>query len=168
MAKMLHKNVAQNVTKSCTKLLGTSRSNDVTATRTSLKKVNVRSFSRYRDYSYLLCQMYANPSEFELQGTIFKLRKRNKILSLLVQVLRKTRNKLFSRPSRAKTARKCTEKCEARAKLLFWILNLLFFRRPRCCRVVGSYSPYNLIDASPVTIQKQLRDAFRFQIPSRF
>ena len=35
---MLHKNVAQNVTKSCTKLLGTSRSNDVTATRTSLKK----------------------------------------------------------------------------------------------------------------------------------
>ena len=105
MAKMLHKNVAQNVTKSCTKLLGTSRSNDVTATRTSLKKVNVRSFSRYRDYSYLLCQMYANPPEFELKGTIFKLGKRNKILSLLVQVLRKTRNKLFSRPSRAKRQR---------------------------------------------------------------
>ena len=30
-------------------------------------------------------------------------------------------------PSRAKTARKCTEKCEARAKLLFFLLNLLFF-----------------------------------------
>ena len=54
MAKMLHKNVAQNVTKSCTKLLGTLRSNDVTATRTSLKKVYARSFSRYRDYFYLL------------------------------------------------------------------------------------------------------------------
>ena len=133
MAKMLHKNVAQNVTKSCTKLLGTSRSNDVTATRTSLKKVNVRSFSRYRDYSYLLCQMYANPSEFELQGNIFKLRERNKILSLLVQVLRKTRNKLFSRPSRAKTAKR-----DALAKLLFRLLNLLIFQRFCGRRVVES------------------------------
>ena len=138
MAKMLHKNVAQNVTKSCTKLLGTSRSNDVTATRTSLKKVNVRSFSRYRDYSYLLCQMYANPSEFELQGTIFKLRKRNKILSLLVQVLRKTRNKLFSRPSRAKTAKKYTKRRHVLAKLLFRLLNLLIFQRFCGRRVVES------------------------------
>ena len=28
--------------------------------------------------TYLLCQMYANPPEFEFQGTIFKFRKRNK------------------------------------------------------------------------------------------
>ena len=145
MAKMLHKNVAQNftevlqnVTKSCTKLLGTWRSNDVTATTTSLKKVNMRSFSRYRDYSYLLCQMYANPSEFELQGTIFKLRKRNKILSLLVQVLRKTRNKLFSRPSRAKTAKKYTKRRHVLAKLLFRLLNLLIFQRFCGRRVVES------------------------------
>ena len=138
MAKMLHKNVAQNVTKSCTKLLGTSRSNDVTATRTSLEKVNVRPFSRYRDYSYLLCQMYANPPEFELQGTIFKLRKRNKILSLLVQVLRKTRNKLFSRPSRAKTAKKYTKRRHVLAKLLFRLLNLLIFQRFCGRRVVES------------------------------
>ena len=32
--------------------LGTLRSNDATATRTSLKKVHLRSFSLYRDYSY--------------------------------------------------------------------------------------------------------------------
>ena len=47
-------------------------------------------FSLYRDDSYLLCQMYANPSEFEFQGTIFKFRKRSKISSLLVHVLHKT------------------------------------------------------------------------------
>ena len=33
-------------------LLGSLRSNDATATRTSLKKVYLRSFSLYRDYSY--------------------------------------------------------------------------------------------------------------------
>ena len=82
--------------------------------------------------------MYANPSEFELQGTIFKLRKRNKMLSLLVQVLRKTRNKLFSRPSRAKTAKKYTKKCDVLAKLLFHLLNLLIFQRFCGRRVVES------------------------------
>ena len=78
--------------------------------------------------TYLLCQMYANPPEFELPGTIFKLRKRNKILSLFVQVHHKTRNKAFSRPSRAKTAKKYTIKRDARAKLLFRLLNLLIFQ----------------------------------------
>ena len=34
--------------------LGTLRSNDATATRTSLKRVNLRSFSLYSDYSYPL------------------------------------------------------------------------------------------------------------------
>ena len=34
--------------------LGTLRSNDARATRTSLKKVNLRSFSLYSDYSYPL------------------------------------------------------------------------------------------------------------------
>ena len=33
-------------------VMGTLRSNDATATRTSLKKVYLRSFSLYRDYSY--------------------------------------------------------------------------------------------------------------------
>ena len=65
--------------------------------------------------------------------TISKLRKKNKILSLLVCVLHKTRNKTFSRRSRAKRGKKCTKKCDARAKLLFCLLNLLFFLRSRCC-----------------------------------
>ena len=40
----------------------------------------------------LLCHMYANPPEAEFQGTMAKLRKRNKISSLLVYVLHKTQN----------------------------------------------------------------------------
>ena len=43
-----------------------------------------------------------------------------------------TRNKAFSRRSRAKTGRKCTKKCGARAKLLFCSLNQLFFLPSRC------------------------------------
>ena len=39
--------------------------------------------------TYLLCQMYANLTEFEFQGTIFKFRKQNKISSLPVYVLHK-------------------------------------------------------------------------------
>ena len=70
--------------------------------------------------------MSAIPPEFEFQGTVSKLRKRNKISSLLVYVLHKTRNLAFSRRSREKTAKKCTKKCAARAKLLFCLLT---FRR---------------------------------------
>ena len=44
---------------------------------------------------------------------------RNKISSLLVYVLHKTGNLAFSCRSPAKTAKKCTKKCAARAKLLF-------------------------------------------------
>ena len=32
------------------------------------------------------------------------------------------RNEAISRRSRAKTVKKCTKKCDARAKLLFWLL----------------------------------------------
>ena len=38
-----------------------------------------------------------------------------------------TRNEAFWRLSRAKTAKKCTKKCDARAKLLFCLSYLLFF-----------------------------------------
>ena len=45
--------------------LGTLRSNDATATRMSLKKVYLRSFSLYRDYSY--------PITLSSRGTLLKL-----------------------------------------------------------------------------------------------
>ena len=77
-----------------TRLIGTLRSNDATATRTSLKKKNLSSYSLYLIViipTHLLCQMLANPPEGDFQVTIFKLRKRNKISSLLAYVLHKTR-----------------------------------------------------------------------------
>ena len=130
MAKMLHKNVAQNVTKSCTKLLGTSRSNDVTATRTSLKK-SVCAFFQSLSRLFLLTYFA------KCTRTLLKLNCKG---PLLVQVLHKTRNKAFSRPSRAKTAKKYmyTKKRDARAKLLFRLLNLLIFQRFCGRRVVES------------------------------
>ena len=75
--------------------------------------------------SYLLCQMWANPPELNSMGTVgsIQFRKRNKILSLLVYVLHKMRNWALSSRCRAKTAKKCTKKCDARAKLLFCSLN---------------------------------------------
>ena len=100
--------------------LGTLRSNDATATRTSLKKrICVLSVFIAIIHTHLLCQLQANPPEAEFQGTIAKLKKRNKISSLLVYVLHKTRNQAFSRRSRAKTGKKCTKKCDARAELWF-------------------------------------------------
>ena len=59
--------------------LGTSRSNDATATRTSLKKwICVLSVFIAIIPIHLLCQLLANPPGVEFQRTIFKLRKRNK------------------------------------------------------------------------------------------
>ena len=73
--------------------LGTLRSNDATATRTSLKKwICVISVFIAIIPTHLLCQLWANPPKAEFQGAKFKLRKRNKISSLLVYVLHKTRN----------------------------------------------------------------------------
>ena len=71
--------------------------------------------------------MQANPPKVEFKATISKFRKRNKISSLLVYVLHKTRNLAFSGRSRAKTVKKCTKKCGARAKLFILLINLLFF-----------------------------------------
>ena len=85
--------------------------------------------------------MYANPPEFEVQGTLFKFTKRNKISSLLVYVHHKTRNWVLSRRSHAKTAKKCTKKGDARAKLLFCALNPLF-----SLDVLVAFTSLNLTD----------------------
>ena len=60
-------------------------------------------------------------------GKTDPVRKRNKISSSLVYILHETQNKAFSRRSRAKTEKKCTKKHDTRAKLLFCLLNQLFF-----------------------------------------
>ena len=95
--------------------------------------MNLSFFSLYSDYSYpFTLTIVGEPPEAEFQGTIFKLRKRNKISSLLVYVLYKRRNQAFLRRSRAKTGKKWTKKCDARAKLLFCLLIYCFFLRSRC------------------------------------
>ena len=49
-----------------------------------------------------------------------------------------TKIKAFSGRSRAATAKNCTKKRDARAKLSFWLLNLLFFAVLVAVTVVGS------------------------------
>ena len=138
-----------NIQLSLRRTLGTLRSNDATATRTSLKKcIFVLSVFIAIIPTHLLCQLQANPPKAEFQGTIFKLRKRNKISSLLVYVLHKTRNQALSRRSRAKTGKKCTKKCDVRAKLLFCLLKLLFVDVLVAVRVVESVkSLLSLVEA---------------------
>ena len=74
-------------------IVETLTSNDATATRTSLKNcICVLSVFMAVIPTHLLCRMYENPPQVEFQGTISKFRNRNKISSLLVYVLLKTRN----------------------------------------------------------------------------
>ena len=53
----------------------------------------------------------------DFSGTVLKFRKRKKYLSSLVYVLLQSESGGFSRRSRARTAKKKTKKCDARAKL---------------------------------------------------
>ena len=82
-------NIYEVVRAACQSLLGTFRSNDATATGTSL---HVLSVLNAIIPTYLLCQMYANPPELEFQVTMLEFRKRNIISSSPVYVLHKTRN----------------------------------------------------------------------------
>ena len=101
---------------SCTRrvpsyIKGTLRSNDATATRTSLQNlICVLSVFIAIIPNQLLCQMWANPPGMEFLETISKFRKRNKISPLLVYVLHKTPNQAFSRRSRAKTGKEMYKK----------------------------------------------------------
>ena len=119
-------------------LLGNLRSNDARATRTSLKKsvCSLLVFTRAVTLSNVGEPNLRTISQFRVQ------KKRNKISSLLVFVLHKTRNWAFSRRSRAKKANKCTKRCAAREKLLFCLLNILVFWPSRCRRVFERKSPY--------------------------
>ena len=90
-------------------------------------------FAFFQSSSRLLKSLtLSNPPKVEFLRTISKFRYRGEISSLLVYFLCKTWNQAFSRRSRAVTAKKCTKKRDARAKLLFWLLNLLLFWQPRC------------------------------------
>ena len=72
----------------------------------------------------------SNVGEFcgdEFLETASKFRKRKKNSSSCVYVLHKTCHQEISRPGRAVTATKCTQKCNARAELLFWLQKPIAF-----------------------------------------
>ena len=105
----------------------TLRSNDATATGTSVKKwICVLSVFIVIISTLLLCRMQASPPEAEYQGTISKLSERCKISSLLVYVLHKTRNQTFS-GSREKTGKKCTKKFLCTCKVVVLLIKPIFF-----------------------------------------
>ena len=105
----------------------TLRSNDATATGTSVKKwICVLSVFIVIISTLLLCRMQASPPEAEYQGTISKLSERSKISSLLVYVLHKTRNQTFS-GSREKTGKKCTKKFLCTCQVVVLLIKPIFF-----------------------------------------
>ena len=77
-----------------------------------------------------------NPPEVEFRGTISKFRDRSKISLLLVYVLHKTWNRVFSRRSRAKTGKEMYKKAWCCWSCCFSYKTFFFFflrsrRRPR-------------------------------------
>ena len=72
----------------------------------------------------LLYQMQTDSSGAEFLSTISKFRKR-KIENVVVACLRPPQNEKLG--SRAVTAKKCTKKRDARAKMLFCLVKLLPF-----------------------------------------
>ena len=87
-------------------------------------KMNLRSFSLDRNYSYpLTLSNVGKPSWSWIPRDHIQIISEREIkLLLLVYILHKTWHLALSRRSRAETANKCTKKCDARGKLLFCIL----------------------------------------------
>ena len=106
------------------------RFNDTTATRMLLKK-SVSSFSLNRDYSYpLTLSNVQEPSRSLIPWDHMQVQKKkyNFVIACLA----------FSHCSLPKMVRKNVQKMYALANLLFWLLNLLFFRHSHCRGIMGS------------------------------
>ena len=93
-------------------------------------RVNSRCFKLYRAYSIisrLIRQTLAIFFRVEFCSTVSKFRKRKRKWFSCVPVLDKTCIYALSRCSRATTAKKCTKKRDARAKLLFCLSKPIVF-----------------------------------------
>ena len=113
-------------------IIRTLRSNDVTATKTSLKKwIFVLSVFIANIPIHLLCQMWANPPGAEFGGTYPSSEREIKFHHCLFTYSIKCEIRHFHVVVMQKRAKKCTKKRDAHAKLLFWLWNLLFFWRSR-------------------------------------
>ena len=101
-----------------------------TAGKTSLKKWNCGfSFSIFIAIipSFLLCWMYANSPGVEFLKTLSKLKKRKKILLLLVYVLYKMWNWVFSCRSHVKLARNGQKKLWCTCKVVVLLVITIVF-----------------------------------------
>ena len=92
-------------------LLGTLRSNNATATRTSLKNVNSRSFSIYRNYSFTLTFVKRRRTLLDLnsQGPYLSSEREIKFLGCLFMYFIKRENRNFHVVVVQKRAKKYTK-----------------------------------------------------------
>ena len=89
----------------------------------------------------------------ELFWTVSKFMKREWILLLLVYVLHKTWNLAFSRVVVQLTAKKCTKKRDARAKLLFCLVKLLLiWISHRRCILIVIRQKQNILGANSIAL----------------
>ena len=101
------------------------RSTDAMAEEMSLKKVILHSFSLNRDYSYRIPLSNVGEPYWSCISRI-NIQVQKEKFKFVVACFRPPQNvKLtISRRSRAKTAKKCTKKCDERAELLFCLQEL--------------------------------------------
>ena len=90
--------------------------------------------------------------------TALKFREGKRDSSSLVYVLHKTCNQTFSLRSRESTVKKCTKKRDARAKLLFCVINLLLF----LTSWLPSPSPSSLLKLPATTTATATRKQYGF------
>ena len=94
--------------------------------------MNLRSFSLYSDHSYPLRRTLL---KLNFKGPNSSSEREIKFRRWLFTSSIKREIRHFHVVSRAKTGKKCTKKCDAHAKLLFCLLNILFLTFLLCpCR----------------------------------
>ena len=101
-------------------ILGSLSNDDGDGNENVTQKVNLRCFKPYRTYSISFSSSSVGNFFLQLNSKrLSKFGKRKRKSLSCVPVLDKTWNEALSRCSRATTAKKCTKKHDARAKLLF-------------------------------------------------
>ena len=142
-------------------LSGTSRSNDATATGTSLKMwICVISVFIAIIPAHLPCQMYANPPEVEFLGTLSKFRKRYKISSLFVYILHESQVGLFTSYS-CKNGKEMYKQVWCTGKVVVLLIKPIVFWRS-CCfprRWIFKSLLANFFSISPTNSPKSLCDS---------
>ena len=148
-------------------LLGTLRFNDATAMSTLLKKwIWVLSVLIAIIPTHLLCQKKANPPwnwiPWPYRSTEIEIKFRRRLFTSSIK--RKIRH--FHVVVVQKRAKKCTKKRDARAKLLFYLQNLLFFWRSRSRP--RRWILKSLLTTSPIGVTTKPFSRHKYSVPQTF